>query len=98
MGSGCRRIDAALYLVPVVRVPLSGGPFQPAPGGTEVFYPRRGTPPSSDPPRPTLRRDRVTGGDGKEYGGGFWGGDKFFRQADRRIEAHHQASCSRSRR
>jgi hypothetical protein len=82
LGSGCRRIDAALYLVPVVRVPLSAGPFQPAPGGTKVFYPRRGTPPSSDPPRPTLRRDRVTGGDGREYGGRFKGGDKICWEAE----------------
>jgi hypothetical protein len=42
---------------------LRSGQARPA-----VFYPCRGTPPSSDPPRPALRGGRVTDGDGGSMG------------------------------
>src|SRR5690606_12113107 len=43
-----------------------------------VFYPRRGTPPSSDPPRPALRGGRVTDGDGTSMEEVLGAGISFF--------------------
>jgi hypothetical protein len=67
---------------------FKGRSIRLAPDSAEVFYPRRGTPPSSDPPRPTLRRGRVCDGDGRSMGEDFDAGITFC------LNAGQGRSCS----